>query len=148
MGHCNDHNGCSCARSLGRTGWLSSLTGPFSSAAIAENQGVMFAVEEITKAGGILGRQVELLTRDTAGDPVKAVDLAQQLVFFDKVQFVIGPVNSGEALAIVPVLARAGVPNIHQRPAGHTGSPLCDSGLHGKHGARCSNRFNNPGLLT
>ena len=95
-----------------RVGWLSSLTGPLSSAAIAENQGVVFAVEEINRAGGILGRKVELLTRDTAGDPVKAVNLAQQLVFADKVQFVIGPVNSGEALATIPVLARAGIPNI------------------------------------
>ena len=32
-----------------RIGWLSSLTGPLSSAAIAENQGVQFAVEEITR---------------------------------------------------------------------------------------------------
>ena len=95
-----------------KIGWLSSLTGPLSSAAIAENQGVVFAVEEINKAGGILGRKVELLTRDTAGDPVKAVNLAQQLVFADKAQFVIGPVNSGEALATVPSLSRAGVPNI------------------------------------
>lgn len=95
-----------------KVGWLSSLTGPLSSAAIAENQGVVFAVDEINKAGGILGRKVELLTRDTAGDPVKAVNLAQQLVFADKAQFIIGPVNSGEALATVPSLARAGVPNI------------------------------------
>lgn len=95
-----------------KIGWLSSLTGPLSSAAIAENQGVVFAVDEINKAGGILGHQIELLTRDTAGDPVKAVNLAQQLVFADKAQFVIGPVNSGEALATVPVLARAGAPNI------------------------------------
>lgn len=95
-----------------RVGWLSSLTGPLSSAAIAENQGVVFAVEEINKAGGILGHKVELLTRDTAGDPVKAVNLAQQLVFADKAQFIIGPVNSGESLATVPALARAGIPNI------------------------------------
>lgn len=95
-----------------RIGWLSSLTGPLSTAAIAENQGVIFAVDEINKAGGILGHKVELLTRDTAGDPVKAVNLAQQLVFADKAQFIIGPVNSGESLATVPALARAGVPNI------------------------------------
>ena len=95
-----------------RVGWLSSLTGPLSSAAIAENQGVVFAVAEINRNGGILGHKVELLTRDTAGDPVKAVNLAQQLVFSDKAQFVIGPVNSGEALAVVPALARAGIPNI------------------------------------
>ncbi|HAI86143.1 MAG TPA: ABC transporter substrate-binding protein, partial [Firmicutes bacterium] len=74
--------------------WLSSLTGPLSSAAIAENQGVQFAVEEINKAGGIDGRRIELLTRDTAGDPTKAVNFANQLVHSEKVEFVIGPVNS------------------------------------------------------
>ena len=95
-----------------KIGWLSSLTGPLSSAAIAENQGVQLAVEEINKAGGILGKQIELLTRDTAGDPTKAVNFAQQLAFSDKVHFVIGPVNSGEGLATTPILARAGVPNI------------------------------------
>ena len=95
-----------------KIGWLSSLTGPLSSAAIAENQGVQLAVDEINKAGGILGKQIELLTRDTAGDPTKAVNFAQQLAFSDKVQFVIGPVNSGEGLATTPILARAEVPNI------------------------------------
>ena len=95
-----------------KIGWLSSLTGPLSSAAIAENVGVQLAVDEINKAGGILGKQIELLTRDTAGDPTKAVNLAQQLAFSDKVQFVIGPVNSGEGLATTPILARAKVPNI------------------------------------
>lgn len=95
-----------------KIGWLSSLTGPLSSAAIAENQGVQFAVDEINRAGGINGRKLELLTRDTAGEPTKAVNLAQQLLFSDKVQFIIGPVNSGESLATVPIVARAGIPNI------------------------------------
>ena len=95
-----------------KIGWLSSLTGPLSSAAIAENQGVQFAVDEINAAAGINSRKVELLTRDTAGDPTKAVNFAQQLVFRDKVDFVIGPVNSGESLATVPMVARAGIPNI------------------------------------
>jgi len=95
-----------------RIGWLSSLTGPLSSAAIAENQGVQFAVEEINKAGGVNGRKLELVTRDTAGDPTKAVNLAKQLAFTEKVHFIIGPVNSGESLATVPIVARAGIPNL------------------------------------
>lgn len=95
-----------------KIGWLSSLTGPLSSAALAENQGVQLAVDEINAAGGILGQKIELLTRDTAGDPTKAVNFAQQLVFSDKVNFIIGPVNSGEGLAAVPIIARAGVPNL------------------------------------
>jgi branched-chain amino acid transport system substrate-binding protein len=95
-----------------KIGWLSSLTGPLSSAAIAENQGVQFAVDEINSAGGIGGRKLELITRDTAGDPTKAVNFAKQLIFTDKVNFIIGPVNSGESLATVPIVARAGIPNV------------------------------------
>lgn len=95
-----------------KVGWLSSLTGPLSSAAIAENQGVQLAVDEINAAGGINGRKIELLTRDTAGDPTKAVNFAQQLAFSEKVHFVIGPVNSGEGLGATPILAKAGVPNL------------------------------------
>jgi branched-chain amino acid transport system substrate-binding protein len=95
-----------------KIGWLSSLTGALSSAAIAENQGVQFAIDEINKGGGINGQKLELLTRDTAGDPTKAVNLANQLIHSDKVSFVIGPVNSGESLATIPVVSRAGIPNI------------------------------------
>lgn len=95
-----------------RIGWLSSLTGPLSTGAIAENKGVEFAVDQLNKAGGINGRKLELLTRDTAGDPTKAVNFANQLVFQDKVHFILGPVNSGEALPTVPIVARAGVPNL------------------------------------
>jgi branched-chain amino acid transport system substrate-binding protein len=100
------------AQSTIRIGWLSSLTGPLSSAAIAENQGVQFAVDEINAAGGINGRKLELFTRDTSGEPTKAVNLAKQLAFVDKVDFIIGPVNSGESLATVPIVARAGIPNL------------------------------------
>ncbi|GAC1595381.1 MAG: ABC transporter substrate-binding protein [Candidatus Velthaea sp.] len=95
-----------------KIGWLSSLTGPLSSAAQAENKGVQFAVAEINKSGGINGRQLELLTRDTAGDPTTAVNFVNQLLFNDKVEFIIGPVNSGESLATIPVVAKAGVPNL------------------------------------
>ncbi|MBC8007705.1 MAG: ABC transporter substrate-binding protein [Prolixibacteraceae bacterium] len=100
------------AQSPIRIGWLSSLTGPLSSAAIAENQGVQFAVDEINAAGGVNGRKLELVTRDTSGEPTKAVNLAKQLVFVDKVDFLIGPVNSGESLATVPIVAKAGIPNL------------------------------------
>ncbi len=95
-----------------RIGWLSSLTGALSSAAIAENQGVRFAVDEINAAGGINGRKLELITRDTGGEPTKAVNFAKQLAFVDKVDIIIGPVNSGESLATVPIVAKAGIPNL------------------------------------
>jgi branched-chain amino acid transport system substrate-binding protein len=95
-----------------KVGWLSSLTGPLSAASLAENQGVEFAAEEINKAGGINGQKIEIVTRDTAADPTKAVDFAKQLIFVDKVSVIIGPVNSGEALAAIPIIAKEGIPNI------------------------------------
>ena len=94
-----------------KIGWLSSLSGAFSTAAIAENIGVQFAVDEINAKGGIKGRKLELITRDTASDATKSVNLAQQLVFREKVDYIIGPVNSGEALPAVPIIAKAGIPN-------------------------------------
>jgi len=95
-----------------KIGWLSSLTGPLSTAAIAENRGVEFAVEEINEAGGINGQKIEIVTRDTAGDPTKAVNFAKELIFVDKVSAIIGPVNSGESLASIPVVAKEGIPNL------------------------------------
>ncbi|MEJ0067440.1 MAG: ABC transporter substrate-binding protein [Pseudomonadota bacterium] len=59
----------------------------------------------------MLGRKLELLTRDTAGEPTKAVNFVNQLLHSDKVDFIIGPVNSGETLATVGVVAKAGIPN-------------------------------------
>src|SRR5450432_1482908 len=94
-----------------KIGWLSSLSGAFSTAAIAENIGVQFAVDEINAKGGIKGRKLELITRDTASDATKSVNLAQQLVFREKVDYIIGPVNSGESLPAVPIIAKAGIPN-------------------------------------
>lgn len=95
-----------------KIGWISSLTGPLSAAAVAENRGVQYAVDRINGSGGIAGRQVELITRDTQGDPTKAVNAANELARREQVDFVIGPVNSGEALPVVPVLTQAQTPNI------------------------------------
>jgi branched-chain amino acid transport system substrate-binding protein len=94
-------------------GYLPALTGPSSSTGIGIDRGVQMAVQEINSAGGIEGRQIELIRRDTQSDPTKAVNGAAELTRGAKVQVVFGPVNSGEALAVVPMLARANVPQLH-----------------------------------
>src|SRR5689334_24541034 len=94
-------------------GYLPALTGPSSSTGIGINRGVQLAVEEINKAGGIDGRQIELITRDTQSDPTKAVNGAAELTRGQKVSVVFGPVNSGESLAVVPLLARTNTPQLH-----------------------------------
>jgi branched-chain amino acid transport system substrate-binding protein len=94
-------------------GYLPALTGPSSSTGVGINRGTQLAVEEINKAGGIDGRPLELITRDTQSDPTKAVNGAAELTRGQKVSVVFGPVNSGESLAVVPLLARTNTPQVH-----------------------------------
>ena len=96
-----------------RVGYLPALTGPSSSTGIGINRGIQLAVQEINAAGGINGRQLELITRDTQSEPTKAVNGAAELPHGEKVSVVFGPVSSGESLAVVPLLARAKVPQVH-----------------------------------
>jgi branched-chain amino acid transport system substrate-binding protein len=96
-----------------RIGWLAALTGPSSAPAIGFNRGVIFAADTINAAGGIKGRKVEIVTRDTQGDPTKAVNATQEMISQLKVHAVWGPTNSGESLAVTAIMARAKMPNIH-----------------------------------
>jgi branched-chain amino acid transport system substrate-binding protein len=96
-----------------RIGYLPALTGPSSSTGIGINRGTELAVKEINAAGGVKGRQIELIVRDTQSDPTKAVNGATELTRRHKVQVMWGPLNSGEALAATPLIARDGVPQIH-----------------------------------
>ncbi|HVY18091.1 MAG TPA: ABC transporter substrate-binding protein [Rhodopila sp.] len=96
-----------------RIGWLAALTGPSSAPALGFDRGVRYAVEQINNAGGIKGRKIELVVRDTQGDPTKAVNAVQDMISRVKVHAIYGPTNSGEALATTPILARAKMPNMH-----------------------------------
>ena len=96
-----------------RIGWLASLTGPASAPAIGFDRGVQFATATINAAGGVKGRMIEIVTRDTQGDPTKAVNAVQDLISRAKVNAVWGPTNSGESLAVTPLMARAKMPSIH-----------------------------------
>ena len=57
-----------------KIGWLAAMTGPSSAPTIGFNRGVIFAVDAINAAGGVKGRKIEVITRDTQGDPSKAVN--------------------------------------------------------------------------
>jgi branched-chain amino acid transport system substrate-binding protein len=97
-----------------RIGYLPALTGPSSSTGVGMNRGTQLAVQEINAAGGIDGRQIELVLRDTQSEPTKAVNAAAELTRGgEKVNIVFGPVNSGESLAVVPLLARSNTPQVH-----------------------------------
>jgi branched-chain amino acid transport system substrate-binding protein len=93
-----------------RIGWMQALTGPSSAAGIGFHNGSTYAVNKHNAAGG---RPIELIVRDTQGDPTKAVNAAQELIARSRVVAILGPGNSGESLATTPIIARAGVPHMH-----------------------------------
>jgi branched-chain amino acid transport system substrate-binding protein len=95
------------------------LTGTF--AALGKNEliGAQLAVDQMNAKGGILGRQVELLVEDsTSGDTATAVQKALKLIDRDKVDFLIGNINSALAQAMANTSNQKGV--FHIVPGGHT----------------------------
>ncbi len=96
-----------------RIGYPAALTGPSSAPSIGNNRGVGYVVNKINAAGGIKGRKIEMVIRDTQGDPTKAVNAVQEMISNAKVHAIWGPNNSGEGLATTPIIARRNIPNVH-----------------------------------
>jgi branched-chain amino acid transport system substrate-binding protein len=95
------------------------LTGPFSANGKNELVGCQMALDEINAKGGILGRPVTLIVEDsTSGDAGTAVLKARKLIDRDKVDFLLGNVNSALSLAMAEVSNEKGI--LHIVPGGHT----------------------------
>ena len=75
-------------------------------------RGLYYAVDKINGAGGVNGRMIDVIARDTQGDPAKAVNACTEMAASLKVHAVFGPVNSGEAMATNPILTRYKIPNL------------------------------------
>ncbi len=95
------------------------LTGTYAQLGKNEQIGCQLAVDEINKKGGILGRKVELISEDsTSSDTGVAVQKGHKLIDRDKVNFLLGNVNSAMAVALGDLASQAGV--LHIVTGGHT----------------------------
>lgn len=72
--------------------------------------GVMLAFEQINAAGGVLGKQIEVLERDNQGKLDEAVSVATKLITEDKIVAHMGPVTTGCTLAVVPIATQYQIP--------------------------------------
>lgn len=82
-----------------KIGCLTSFSGPFVSWGVKVRDGMAMAVEELNEEGGILGREVILLERDTKNDPAEGVTLFRGLVEHYDVVAVGGIISSSVGLA-------------------------------------------------
>jgi len=83
-----------------KIGAIFAVTGPASFLGAPEEKTVRMMVDEINAAGGVLGRKVEVIIKDSGASPEKAVSFAKQLIEEDKVLAIIGPTTSGETMQI------------------------------------------------
>ena len=86
-----------------KIGALLAVTGPASFLGAPEARTLEMLVEELNAKGGVDGRKVELLVKDTGGNPEKAISFARQLVEEDGVFAIVGPATSGETIAVKQV---------------------------------------------
>jgi branched-chain amino acid transport system substrate-binding protein len=88
---------------LAVTGGASFLGGP-------EARTLEMLVAEQNAKGGIKGDKIEMIIKDTAGSPEKAVSFTKQLIEEDKVVAIIGPSTSGETMALKKIVEDAKTP--------------------------------------
>jgi len=86
------------------------FTGGSSSMGVSMRDGVKLATEEINKAGGVLGRPLQLIERDDEAKNERGVQIAQELINKEKVVATVGFINTGVALASQRFYQEAKIP--------------------------------------
>ncbi len=93
----------SCKKQSGETitiGAIFAVTGPASFLGAPEAKTAQMMIDEINGSGGIGGKQLKLVIKDSAGNPEKAISFAKQLIEEEKVFAIVGPSTSGETMKI------------------------------------------------
>ena len=60
-------------------------------------KGAQMLVDEVNAKGGVLGRKLELISRDSKGNPDDAVRVAREMILKDDVDFIVGTFTAAEA---------------------------------------------------
>jgi branched-chain amino acid transport system substrate-binding protein len=93
-----------------RIGVFMSTTGTTANFGISSVNGIKMAADEINAAGGINGKQVELLVQDDRSDASEAATIVTKFVTQDQVNAVIGEVASSRSIAAAPIAQNAKIP--------------------------------------
>ena len=76
------------------------LSGPAALFGDPASKGAMMFVEELNAKGGVLGRKIELIVRDSKADANEAVRIAREMILKDNVDFLVGTLTSAEGPAV------------------------------------------------
>jgi branched-chain amino acid transport system substrate-binding protein len=93
-----------------RIGVFMSLTGDTANFGISSTNGIKMAADEVNAAGGINGKQVELLVQDDRSDASEAATIVTKFVTQDQVHAILGEVASSRSIAAAPIAQNAKIP--------------------------------------
>ncbi len=83
-----------------KIGAILAVTGPAAFLGAPEANTLQMMVDAANARGGLRGRKIQLIVKDTSASPEKAISFAKQLMEEEKVFAIIGPSTSGETMAI------------------------------------------------
>jgi branched-chain amino acid transport system substrate-binding protein len=95
-----------------KVGEFASLTGKEATFGTSSHEGTVLAIEEINAAGGVLGKQLELIFEDNRTTQGESSTIAKKLISSDKVVALLGEVASGRSLEVAPIAQGARIPQI------------------------------------
>lgn len=104
--------GCAKQSDTIRLGEYASLTGKEAGFGQTSHHGVVLAIEEINAAGGVLGKQLELLVEDNQTKSGESATAVKKLISRGKVVALIGEVSSTRALEAAPIAQQYRVPMV------------------------------------
>lgn len=83
-----------------KVGAILAITGPASFLGAPESKTLQMMVDQINAGGGVNGKKIKLIIKDSGANPEKAISFAKQLIEEEKVFAIIGPSTSGETMKI------------------------------------------------
>jgi branched-chain amino acid transport system substrate-binding protein len=93
-----------------KIGMMAESTGPNAESGVYQINGARMALEEINKAGGVLGRQIELRIEDSQSTNPGSVLAVSKLTSGGDLTALIGSVRSTQVQAVSPTVSKAGLP--------------------------------------
>jgi branched-chain amino acid transport system substrate-binding protein len=107
--------GCKRGGSSGNTiliGHFASMTGDTATFGTSADEGIRLALDEVNAAGGVLGKQVKVLTEDDRSQADEAKTAASKLINQDHVVALLGEISSSKSIAAAPVAQEARIPMV------------------------------------
>jgi branched-chain amino acid transport system substrate-binding protein len=104
------------------------LSGPAALYGVPILKGAEMAVADLNAKGGVLGRKLELLSRDSKANADEAVRLARELIIKDNVDFLAGTLTSAEAPAVSTIAKENKI--VFIAPSAKTASLTAPANLH------------------